>query len=172
MKLFLLSTSAILFTNSVYAAQDYTATKVFVQSSEAEDSPSLDELSDNAVFIEEESQRASCKSRNTRDWCTNDFQPSSGDCEWNGSTRNGSCRTAPTSDDRASCSSRTTRDWCTNDFQPSSGDCEWTGSTRNGSCRTAGRFCRNDSQCRNRNDFCNKDRNRCERATGTSCKSG
>ena len=28
MKLFLLSTSAILFTNSVYAAQDYTATKV------------------------------------------------------------------------------------------------------------------------------------------------
>ena len=124
------------------------------------------------MFIEEESQRASCKSRNTRDWCTNDFQPSSGDCEWNGSTRNGSCRTAPKDNNRASCSSRTTRDWCTNDFQPSSGDCEWTGSTRNGSCRTAGRFCRNDSQCRNRNDYCNKDRNRCERATGQSCKSG
>merc|ERR1712097_15228 len=98
-------------------------------SSESKDSPSLDELSDEAMFIEKESQRASCKSRNTRDWCTNDFQPSSGDCEW-------------------------------------------TGSTSNGSCRTAGRFCRNDSQCRNRNDFCNKDRNRCERATGQSCKSG
>ena len=63
---------------------------------------------------------------------TNDFQPSSGDCEWNGSSRSGSCRTAP-QDDRMSCSGRTTYKWCTNNFQPSSGDCEWRG----GRCREA-----------------------------------
>ena len=61
---------------------------------------------------------------------TNDFQPSSGDCEWKGNTRNGFCRTAP-KDDRMRCSGRTTRNWCTNDFQPRSGDCEW----RHGKCR-------------------------------------
>merc|ERR1712051_61410 len=108
-------------------------------------------------------QRASCRSRNNKDWCTNDFQPSSGDCEW----RNGQCRIAP-SDDRAPCSSRGNKDWCTNDFQPSSGDCEWTW----GQCRIAARSCDDDKDCVNRNDYCNKNRNRCERATGQRCKSG
>jgi len=37
-------------------------------------------------------QRASCASRTKEKWCTNDFQPSSGDCEWVDDTD--TCRTA------------------------------------------------------------------------------
>jgi len=73
---------------------------------------------------------------------TNDFQPSSGDCEWKGNTRNGFCRTAP-KDDRMRCSGRTTRNWCTNDFQPRSGGCEW----RHGKCREESR---GGASCRDR----------------------
>lgn len=68
---------------------------------------------------EPDDDRMPCDGRTSRKWCTNDFQPRSGDCEWRGSRNNGSCRTVeedtpsptPDPDDRMRCSGRTTKTW-------------------------------------------------------------
>jgi len=91
---------------------------------------------------------------------TNDFQPSSGDCEWKGNTRNGFCRTAP-KDDRMRCTGRTTRNWCTNDFQPRSGRCAWRG----GRCQEASSG--GGASCRDRGN-----RGWCENGRGGELSTG
>lgn len=100
---------------------------------------------DGDVLDDKCNARASCESRTKEKWCTNDFQPYTGDCEW----KDDECRpmvttttvattttagtTTPTKQ-RASCTSRGNKNWCTNKYPPASGNCEWVDDM----CRTEG----------------------------------
>lgn len=101
--------------------------------------------SDGDVLDDNCQARASCESRTKEKWCTNEFQPYTGDCEWKddechpmvttttvATTTTAGTTTAPKQ--QASCASRGNKNWCTNDYQPSSGNCEW----KNDQCQTKG----------------------------------
>ena len=100
---------------------------------------------DGDVLDDKCNARASCESRTKEKWCTNDFQPYTGDCEWTDdecrpmvttttvATTTTAGTTTPTKQ-RASCASRGNKNWCTNKYPPSSGNCEWV----DDKCRTEG----------------------------------
>eukprot|EP01083_Nonionella_stella_P253880 873187_1 len=175
MKLFVLSTTAMLIMNAAHTgAQGYTNTHMMKPDQATTDAVDFREL----VTLDSEDMFLSELS-NGIELDDEEDPPELYDFELAMTESNRRCRTNRDCPNRNEfCNQRKRRCQRNNDRVGCSRDRDC--SNRNDVCRhnicvrrnSNDRFCRHDSQCRNRNEYCNKNRNRCERASGRRCSQG